>query len=271
MTLTRDQTRAALLAFLLLIASVGSAETVPGSGGGDARLRSVIYDPQQIIRLQGYVGYQIDLEFALDERFANLAAGDTAALDVAAIDQHLLIKPRTALVGTNITIFTNRRVYHVQYRAARSIPIPPTHDVVYAVRFVYPMDVEAPAAAKSVDRELDAPSVSRPHNLQYDYCGPPTLRPLRVYDDGVQTHVTFPVRADIPAIFVRDAAGTESLANFHVESESVIIHQVAAQLVLRRGRLIGCLVNRGFEGGGEALNSRTLAPAVVRRVKEPTP
>lgn len=258
-----------LIALLGVAAAAAHAEVVPRSGDGDARLRSLTYDPKQVIRLQGYVGYQIDLEFAPGEHFVNLAAGDTAAIDVGAIEHHLMIKPRAPLTGTNITIFTNRRVYHLQYRATRSAPNAATEEVIYAVRFIYPQDTVESATANAFGTEFEHSVYARPRNLRYDYCGPRTLRPVSVYDDGVQTHLTFPPRADIPAIFVSDAAGAESLANFHVESESVVVHQIAPRFVLRRGRLVACLVNRGFDGGGAALDTRTLAPGVVRKVREP--
>jgi type IV secretion system protein VirB9 len=41
--------------------------------------------------------------------------------------------------------------------------------------------------------------------------------------------------------------------------------------VLRRGKLIGCIVNEGFLGTGERLKSGTISPAVTRVVKSPRP
>jgi type IV secretion system protein VirB9 len=260
-----------LVTVLCIVSAVADAEVIPGRGTGDPRLRSVVYDPQQVIRLQGYVGYQIDLEFAPGERFVNLAAGDTGAIEIGAVEQHVMIKPRAPLTGTNVTISTNRRVYHLQYRATRTAPTLAGGEVIYAVRFIYPQDLESKPLEETLRADLARSALARSHNLQYDYCGPQALRPVSVYDDGVQTHLTFRPRADIPAIFVRDAVGAESLVNFHVDAESVIVHQIASQFVLRRGRLVGCLVNRNFEGGGLALDSGTLTPEVERRVENATP
>jgi type IV secretion system protein VirB9 len=254
----------------LVIAGV-KAEVIPGRGAGDSRLRNVVYDPQQVIRLQGYVGYQIELEFAPGERFVNLAAGDTAVLEVGTVEQHLMIKPRASVAGTNITIFTNRRVYHLHYRATRSPPSPAGGEVIYAVRFIYAPDAEPKPLEDEVRAGLARSAHLRARNLQYDYCGPEALKPVSVYDDGVQTRLTFRPRADIPAIFVRDSVGAESLVNFHVEGETVVVHQVASQFVLRRGRLVACLVNSGFDGGGLALDSGTLAPEIQRRVEQVAP
>ncbi len=69
-------------------------------------------------------------------------------------------------------------------------------------------------------------------------------------------------------IFVRNDDGSESLLNFSVENGSVVIHRVARQFIVRRGRLAGCVVNQGFAGTGERLESGTLSPDVRRDRRE---
>ena len=49
------------------------------------------------------------------------------------------------------------------------------------------------------------------------------------------------------------------------------IHRVAARFIVRRGRLAGCIVNKGFVGSGERLKSGTIAPDVTRERKDPHP
>ena len=45
----------------------------------------------------------------------------------------------------------------------------------------------------------------------------------------------------------------------------------AARFIVRRGRLTGCIVNKGFVGSGDRLKSGTLAPDVTRERKDPAP
>jgi type IV secretion system protein VirB9 len=66
---------------------------------------------------------------------------------------------------------------------------------------------------------------------------------------------------------LRNDDGTESLLNFHMDGGDVIVHRVARQYILRRGKLTGCVVNRGFTGGGTRLESGTVAPDVDRQVQ----
>ena len=113
-------------------------------------------------------------------------------------------------------------------------------------------------------RQLRSGEALRPRNFDYWYCGSPTLRPVAASDDGVHTHLRFGAHAELPAIFVRNDDGSESLLNFSVESGDVVIHRVAKRFILRRGLLRGCVVNKSFNGGGERLDSGTVSPSVER-------
>jgi type IV secretion system protein VirB9 len=75
----------------------------------------------------------------------------------------------------------------------------------------------------------------------------------------------------MPAIFVQNEDGSESLLNFNVQSGEVIIHRVANRFVLRRGKLQGCVVNRSLTGSGHELQSGTVAPDVERATRGPVP
>jgi type IV secretion system protein VirB9 len=115
--------------------------------------------------------------------------------------------------------------------------------------------------------QLDGASSKRSRNLNYWYCGGPTLRPVAASDDGVHTRLRFAENTDLPAIFVRNDDGSESLLNFSMEAGDVIVHRVARRFILRRGSLTGCIVNQGFAGTGPRLDTGTVAPDVARKVQ----
>ncbi|HTY49277.1 MAG TPA: TrbG/VirB9 family P-type conjugative transfer protein [Steroidobacteraceae bacterium] len=239
---------------------VAAAAVVPQAGPGDSRVRVARYAADQVYQLHGYVGYQIDLEFEPGESFLGLASGDIEALSFVAQGNHLFLKPRAPSVGTNITILTDRREYQIDYSASEHMP-PGQEGVVYVLRFIF---APRPAAAGRIEQRLDDAADTRPHNSDYWYCGPDVLRPVSAWDDGVQTRLTFGDQAEIPAIFVRNEDGSESLVNFSVEAGDVVIHRVAPALVLRRGALTACVVNKGYRGAGQRLPSGTVAPGVER-------
>ncbi len=250
------------------------AEIVPPRGIVDSRIRTAPYDSEQVYRLRGLVGYQIDLEFEAGETFIGLGAGDIEGLAFFGQDNHLFLKPKAAKVSTNLTVLTNRRRYQFDYTAVPQRSAGGDHDAIFALRFVYaptPAQSLADASGKRIDAALEDASGRRPQNNDYWFCGNAALKPAAASDDGVHTRLRFAANADLPAIFVRNADGSESLLNFNMDAGDVIVHRVARQFVLRRGTLTGCIVNRGFAGGGLRLESGTVAPDVERAVPGAAP
>lgn len=268
-----------------MIAHQAAAEAWPSRGRLDSRIRTAFYSGDQVYRLQGYVGYQIDLQFEAGEYFLGLGAGDLEALSFSAQDNHLFLKPSAAQVRTNLTILTNRRHYQFDYVASTRPPDPAEGEVIYALRFAYPSEGKqgppdrlasgssgraAQESAGDPDAQL-ARSTAGVVNLDYWYCGHPALRPDAASDDGIHTRLRFGARSEQPAIFVRNDDGTESLLNFSMDANDVILHRVARRLIVRRGKLAGCIVNRSFGGTGSRLQSGTVAPEVDRSTRRVRP
>jgi type IV secretion system protein VirB9 len=240
------------------------ADAPATNGEPDSRIRLATYSDSRVYRLVGYVGYQIDLEFETDESFVGLGAGDVEGLSFASQRNHLFLKPKAPKVSTNITVLTSRREYHFDYSASTDHPDPLEPDVTYVLRFSYPRPPATVDPAARIEGQLDKEIAERPRNLDYWYCGMAALKPIAASDDGVHTRLRFGTHTELPAIFVRNDDGSESLLNFNVEAGDVVIHRVAHRFVLRRGLLRGCVVNKSFTGGGERLESGTIAPSVQR-------
>ena len=271
------------LAALVGCAVLGvQAAAVPPPGAVDARVREIEYRDGEVVSLAGYVGYHIDIELEPDERLVALGAGDAGGLEVAADGPHVFLKPKAADVATNLTLVTSRRVYYFDYRTYEAQP--PARAAVFALRFRYPAvdaksaPVATPRAFESGGAATTAPAVAAPAaeapvvvpravNRDYWYCGSPWLQPAAAEDDGVQTRLRFGSRAEWPAIFVAEADGTETLANFHVEGTTAVMHRVAARWVLRRGGLVGCVENRGYAGSGAYVPDGTQVASAVRTVQ----
>lgn len=236
----------------------------------DSRLRSVLYSADEVYRLHGVAGYQIDLEFDGDERFVGIGSGDVEGLAFEAQDNHLFIKPRAINVRTNLTVLTTRHTYHFDYSSGPGRSDAGTGAFIYALRFVYPKpSVAALTTHPPTEEPFAQAAPRRERNTDYWYCGRDSLQPVQAWDDGVHTHLRFNPRVELPALFVRNDDGTESLLNFNVEHDEVIIHRIARQFIVRRGALLGCILNRGFAGTGEPLDSGTVSPDVQRSIRIP--
>jgi type IV secretion system protein VirB9 len=234
-----------LAALLLAWSASVAAESVPAPGPVDSRIRAVDYNAQDVVHLQAYLGYALELELEPGERVVNVAAGDTAALDIGVEGSRVLLKPRQPVAGMNLTVLTDRRAYHFDYHAARAAGEPPRQELTYALRFTFPQPAVAPPAAPA------------PRNLAYWYCGDASLRPLEAFDDGVQTHLHFGRGVVLPAVFAAEEDGSESMVNSHLDGDWLVIHRLARRFVLRTGSLVGCVEDRAQTGHG----SRLIPPA----------
>lgn len=258
----------AWLLFGLAVACIAHAETLPDKGTIDSRVRTTAYNADEIYRLYGFVGYAIELIFEEGEAFAGKGGGDLESVTIDAHANSVLLKPRAAIVATNLVIYTDRRAYRFDYSVEARRPNRYLDEVIYAVRFLYPPRIDVVANQEAnVARELGDAKTLRPRNLDYWYCGHRSLKPVAVSDDGVHTRLIFADRAELPAIFVRNEDGSESLLNFSMDQSDVLIHRLAPKLILRRGRLTGCIVNQGYAGSGTRLDSGTLSPQVERERK----
>ena len=68
----------AALLTCVLYARDGGVRNRPNASHGanaDHRIRSMLYVPDQVVRLRGWVGYHVDLEFEPGESFVTLGAG----------------------------------------------------------------------------------------------------------------------------------------------------------------------------------------------------
>lgn len=220
-------------------------------GWADVRLRDVVYDANEVYRLPAYAGYDTDIEFESGEHFLGLGSGDLQGLAFHAELNHLFIKPRALNVNTDITVLTNRRVYHFDFASVAHAPDETHADVLYALRFLYPntvAPVPAEPVADSHQLEVRPPETTaqRHVNRNYWYCGAIALQPAAAWDDGLQTHLRFRPRQELPALFLKNGDGSESLLNFHIDRDEVIVHRLVQRLILRRGGLVGCVVNRAY-------------------------
>ena len=265
------------LSLLLALAatSLVHSEALPLAGPLDARVRFAIYSPDQVYHLYGFVGYDIRLEFAPEERFVSIDGGDLDALTYSSRANVVSLKPRAEGAEMDLAITTTRRTYYFEYTALTGRPDETTESVMYVVRFRYAPEAYDPEGkartAQQIDAALREARHERPQNLNYWYCGAPSLKPTAASDDGLQTRLTFAPRAELPAIFVRNADGSESLVNFTVEAGDLLIHRVAARFIVRRGKLAGCIVNKGFDGGSARLRTQTVSSEVERQAEVPRP
>src|SRR3982751_2251024 len=100
------------LVCLCLIGSV-YAEVVPRGIATDARVKVVMYDPNNVVLLKEQYGYQTQISFGADETVQSVSVGDSSAWQVVPVNNNLFIKP-VAVSKTNMTVLTNLNNYNFQ-------------------------------------------------------------------------------------------------------------------------------------------------------------
>jgi type IV secretion system protein VirB9 len=260
-----------VLAMALGLAGAANSETIPARGKVDGRIRTAAYNADEVYKLYGFVGYAIELIFEEGESFVGKGGGDLEGVTIDAHANSVLLKPKALVVSTNLVVYTDRRAYRFDYSVAERRATHSSDDVIYALRFLYAPKADKPTAESQIASELARAKTTASRNMDYWFCGNRALKPAATSDDGVHTRITFSDRAEIPAIFVRNEDGIESLLNFSMEEGDVVIHRVAPRFVLRRGHLTACIVNKGYLGAGSRLESGTVSPNVERERKEVRP
>ena len=229
--------RPALFAVLLVLAPVFAlAEATPQGGPKDIRIRTAVYDENQVFRIETDLRHSTTIRFGRGERFEAVIVGDTESFQVDPIPELgnvLTIKPHIRNASTNMTVITNRRSYAFHLREG-SIPGPT--GMFFEVRFRYPEDERRARVASAQPKGFQAP-----RTYSYKIAGDGDFRPVSVYDDGRFTYFTFPETGRQPAIFKADDRGRERTVNWTQQGKTVRVPGVNAYWTLRLGDEALCL------------------------------
>jgi type IV secretion system protein VirB9 len=185
-----------------------------------------------------------DIALQPGETVTSVAAGDTVRWTVGNTTSgsgetartHILVKPFSAGLRTNLIITTDRRAYYLQLESKPST-------AMTAISWTYPQDEllalhrqqEAAAAASPIASGLSVES------LDFDYAisgDKPSWRPLRAFDDGRQTFIEFPASlavGEAPPLFVIGTDGEAQLVNYRVAGRYYIVDRLFGAAELRLG------------------------------------
>ena len=227
-----------------MLAGTAHATVVPQPGAKDPRIRTVGYDPDEVVRLRGYLGQATTVEFAEDERIENVSVGDALGWQITPNKRAnlLFLKPVDRAPATGMTVITDRRRYTFELTVAA--PNGPRDELAYAVRFTYPPPPAPPPVAVAAAPEPPPPPPVL--NSAYAWDGARALIPSKVWDDGRATYFQWPAGVTLPTVFAVDATGRERLVNMTAREGAFVVDETAAKFRVREGRQTLTLVNQGF-------------------------
>lgn len=222
--------------------SVVQAALIPKTISADQHVKTVSYDPNNVVIIHGHYGYQTQIVFAANEIVQNISMGDSLAWQAVPIKNNLFIKPVTES-KTNMTVLTNVNSYNFQLDSTHS-KISPT----YKLRFVYP------TAGYNRDGQANAGGVCDPTqiNWKYSFTGDKRLAPREAFDCNHQ-FTYFRFNNTLPAIFIVDKSRKETLVNYHIKGNYVVVNTTAPQFTLRSGGYVTSVYNAALIGDWQSV------------------
>jgi P-type conjugative transfer protein TrbG len=227
------------------VADANKAATLEPSASGFVNAAQVYpFGEGTIFRVYTAPGQVTDIVLQPGEQLGSVASGDTVRWVIgdtssgSGLDKrmHVLVKPFTAGLVTNLVITTDRRTYHLALSST-------TGAAMAAVSWTYPLDALIALKGRQ-DRAEAAMPVADGLNveaLHFDYAitgDRPQWRPLRAFDDGRQTFIEFPAtlaEGEAPPLFLVDAKGKAELVNYRVHGHFYIVDRLFNAAELRLG------------------------------------
>lgn len=190
--------------------------------------------------LQIGVGDTCDIQLEPGERIQKTVINDTTQWVATAglvgngdaAVPHLVLKPTAANLYALLTIFSDRRVYHIRMLSTNG----PNMEYV---TFHYPQPRRKPAPLPKADAPKALLTISTCRGLddRYAYAGAKVLLPSAICNDGKHTFIT--IRAsgdDLPLPYARDN-GQDAIVNYSYDAQvhQYVLDGVPKEIVLVRG------------------------------------
>lgn len=242
----------------------------------DSRIKTLVYNPNEVYQLKFHYGYQSFIEFADDEETEMISIGESFAWRLTPAGKRMFIRPLEIGAHTNMTIITNKRTYQFDIASAE-YDGRADEELVYTVRFYYPeigvavpippqlsqpnipqnatpqkitSVVKTPIPPQFIDRPLTSEVTLHKGdqselNFRYSIAGlSDNITPIKIYDDGKETFFQFKDKnLIVPAINAVDAFGNEQSVGYAIREGFVVVQTTSPQFTLRLADSLICVFN----------------------------
>lgn len=245
-----------LMSYLLWV-PIAYATRSPLSLPVDARIKVISYHPNDIIRYTGHYEYLSSIVFEESEEIKTIYMGNSTLWDIQISGNRLFLKPIEEKADTNMTVISDKRIYQFELHATELDKEKGMDDesLVFELRILFSGDTSSGGVVTHLSRGSSIPDLSEPekYNFNYTVSGTQTITPLKIFDDDEFTYFQFPHNnAEVPAIFIVQSDSRESLVNYRVKGDYIVVETVASQFTLRSGSDTLCVFNE----------NRPLPPAI---------
>ena len=229
-----------------ILKGTNEARVEPSVDGYVNAIQVYPYTEGALYRLYAAPGQVSDIALQPGEKLVSVSAGDTVRWIVGDTSSgsggtaraHVLVKPITADLSTNLMIATDRRTYHLELESVAGT-------YMAALSWRYPADELADLVSRNKlasvrENASIAPGVAV-DRLDFDYLiegDKPAWRPVRVFDDGRQVFIQMPAdlaTMDAPPLFILGASGDAELVNYRLRGNYYIVDHLFRAAELRIG------------------------------------
>ena len=254
--------KSAIWVLAAALSASASAAVVPTASVKDSRIQTVMYSPNDVVHVRARIGNAVLVQLEDDERLngdetAALGMGDASAWKLSVKGNNIIFKPAAASPDTNMIITTNKKRTYVFDLSTSASKGKKAQATTYVLRFIYPdtaaykARAEAEKQARALEQlRLAGQGPNAKHNYDYWGTGDKALAPTAAYDNGRFTYFSFDNGRELPLIYKVMDDGTEALLNSHVDGDTVVVHETAKRYVLRLGKSVLGLENRGYNENG---------------------
>ena len=270
---------AAFGAAFLMQAAV--AEQTPRGTKYDARIQYTDYNTDNVVNIRTRVGEVSMVQLGMGETVTNegdsgLGMGDGAAWHLNVRGRNIFFKPRAEQPDTNLIVASTKgRIYTFTLHTAKQ-----GQPTTYVLRFRYPEEEAAQRRTEQRKAEQAAALLNRygteaygtiRQNRDYWGQGDRELAPGEMFDNGRFTFMRYNNSKDLPAVFRVNTDGSEAAVNSHIDGDTLVIHETARRFVLRLGKSVLGIENRGFQPEVQFNKLGTTEIGTVRLNKGDTP
>ncbi|GMO62353.1 MAG: P-type conjugative transfer protein VirB9 [Rickettsiales bacterium] len=245
-----------VLLLLFFFCSFVFAEDIPLTT--DSRIRTIVYNPNEVFPLKFHYGFQSFIEFATDEDIEIISLGEAFPWKITPIGKRLFVRPVQIDIKTNMTIITTKRVYQFEIEGL-AFDEKTNEDLVYSIRFFYPdKELKKPTMAgkggdNGKNEEIKVKdgfalnNIERGDIINFNYTMAgygPNIVPVKVFDDGKSTYFQFSKNnVLIPSFSLVDIYGQETKLDYYLDGDYVVVNATGVQIALRNGRELLCIFN----------------------------
>lgn len=259
------------------------------SSPDDYRIKSVVYNPVNVVKIDAIAGVATHIVVSSDETYITHAFGDSQSWAFTHVKNHFFVKPISAMSDTNLVIVTDKRTYNIVLHfigesvkkstdgtEEKSFIQTPwsVRQATLQLTYEYPFDEQQKAASlaqkKHLLDKLKQTAFSGAKNYQYVMSEQPEMReiqPVHVWDNYRFTRFEFPANADLPQVYYISSSGKETLPNSHVigENHNIIeVENVASEWRIRLGNKVVGIKNSNYVPAAGAVSTGTASPDVKR-------